>query len=94
MERKVVLMRKALTLAGTVVNVFLPGVGTLIMGKFASGSVQLGLLLALWVLKTITFGLAGWFLWPIGVAVWIWAVSGGVITYFTLPDRHHKALRY
>ncbi len=87
-------MRKALTLAGTVVNVFLPGVGTLIMGKFASGVVQLGLLLTLWILKVLTFGLAGGLLWPISVAVWLWAVGGGVITYLSLPKDHHKALRY
>ncbi|WP_053960986.1 hypothetical protein [Sulfobacillus thermosulfidooxidans] len=85
-------MRKTLALVGTVVNVFAPGIGSLIMGKFASGAIQLSLLLIVWLLKLVSFGLLGGLLWPVTAIVWLWAVGGGVLTYFSLPD-HHKALR-
>ncbi len=84
-------MRKTLALVGTVANVFLPGVGSLLMGKFTTGGVQLGLLLAVWLLKIVSFGLLGFLLWPVTLGVWIWAVGGGVMTYMALPS-HHKAL--
>jgi hypothetical protein len=84
-------MRKTLALVGTAINVFIPGVGSLLMGKFSTGAIQLGLILAVLLLKFISFGFLGVLLWPVTLAVWFWAVGGGVMTYMSLPS-HHKAL--
>lgn len=89
-------MRKTLALVGTVVNVFMPGAGSLIMGKFTSGAIQLGLWAGLWVvgwlLRLLSFGLLGGLFGPVAVIVWLWAVGGGIVTYLSLP-RHNKSLR-
>ena len=85
-------MRKTLALVGTIINVFAPGIGSLVMGKFSSGFIQLGLLAAAWLLKFVTLGLLAPLTWPIVAIVWIWAVGGGAFTYFSLPN-HHKAIK-
>ena len=57
---------------GIIVNVFLPGVGTLIVGKIAEGIAQIilyvvGLFLTISVFGSL-FGI------PLCIAVWIWAI--------------------
>lgn len=86
------MMRKTLALVGTIINVFVPGVGSLIMGKFSTGAIQLGLLAVAWLLKAMSFGLLAPLVWPVTAAVWFWAVGGGAVTYFSLPS-HHKELK-
>ncbi|MCY0878809.1 MAG: hypothetical protein OWU84_07710 [Firmicutes bacterium] len=74
-------MGRILAAIGIVVNLFLPGVGSLIMGKWTTGLVQLGVLAVVWVLKMVSFGFLGPVLWPVSGIVWLWALVGGILTY-------------
>ncbi len=80
-------MGRILAAIGIVVNLFLPGVGSLIMGKWTTGLVQVGVLAVVWLLKLVSFGLLGPLLWPVSGIVWLWALVGGIITYI---DRGHS----
>jgi TM2 domain-containing membrane protein YozV len=81
-------MGRILAGIGIVVNLFLPGVGSLIMGKWSTGGVQVGVLAVVWILKLISFGLLGYVLWPVTAAIWVWALAGGILTYV---ERSHRA---
>lgn len=83
-------MGRILAGIGIVVNLFLPGLGSLIMGKWTSGGIQVGVVAIVWLLKLVSFGLLGWFLWPVTGVVWIWALGGGILTY--IERSHKKAL--
>jgi len=83
-------MGKILAGIGIVVNLFVPGVGYFIMGKWSSGAVQLGVLAIVWVLRLVSFGLLGPLLWPITGIIWVWALAGGILTY--VERSHKKAL--
>lgn len=83
-------MGRILAGIGIVVNLFLPGVGSLIMGKWSSGGIQVGVLAAVWILKLISFGLLGFVLWPVTGIIWAWALAGGIMTY--IERGHRKAL--
>jgi hypothetical protein len=68
----------------TVANLIVPGVGTLMIGKWRFGIIQLGVVVALWVLTLISFGLLHPILLPIGIAnrlaglgVGLWALGPG-----------------
>lgn len=74
-------MGRILAGIGIVVNLFLPGLGTLIMGKWVTGAIQLGVLATVWALKLLSFGLLGFVLWPVSGAVWLWALVGGIVTF-------------
>jgi hypothetical protein len=84
-------MGRILAGVGIVVNLFVPGVGTLLMGKFSSGAVQLGVLAAVWILKLVSFGLLGFVLWPVTGIIWAWALAGGILTY--IERSHARALK-
>lgn len=75
------MMGRVIAGVGIVVNLFLPGVGTLLMGKWTSGFIQIGVLLVVWFLKFVSFGLLGFVLWPISGLIWLWALVGGILTY-------------
>jgi TM2 domain-containing membrane protein YozV len=64
-----------------IVNIFFPGVGTILVGKIISGVVQF-LLYALAVALTAT-GVGGLFGIPLGVVVWIW----GIVSAATAEDK-------
>ena len=83
-------MGRILAGIGIVVNLFSPGLGSLIMGKWSTGAIQLGLMLIVFLVKFVTFGLLGFLVWPIGGAVWVWALVGGVMTY--IERSNHEAL--
>lgn len=83
-------MRRVLAGIGIVVNLFLPGVGSLVMGKWSTGGVQVGVLAVVWLLKLISFGLLGFVLWPVTGVIWLWALAGGIMTYL---QRSHEAER-
>lgn len=83
-------MGRVLAGIGVVVNLFLPGLGSLIMGKWSSGTIQLGVLAVVWILKLVSFGLLGFALWPVMGVIWVWALAGGILTY--VERGHHDAL--
>jgi TM2 domain-containing membrane protein YozV len=57
---------------GIIVNIFLPGVGTLIVGKIPQGIVQIILMVVAIILNlTVIFAILGI---PIAVGTWIWAL--------------------
>ena len=64
-----------------IVNIFFPGVGTILVGKIISGVVQF-LLYALAVALTAT-GVGGLLGIPLGVVVWIW----GIVSAATAEDK-------
>jgi TM2 domain-containing membrane protein YozV len=80
-------MGRILAGIGIVVNLFVPGVGSLIMGKWTTGAVQVGVLAVVWLLKLISFGLLGYVLWPVSGVIWVWALVGGILTYV---ERGHR----
>jgi TM2 domain-containing membrane protein YozV len=84
-------MGRVLAGIGIIVNLFLPGVGTLIMGKWFSGLVQVGVLAVVWLLKLVSFGLLGFVLWPVAGVIWLWALVGGILTFI---DRGHTERRF
>lgn len=87
-------MGKTLAAIGIVINVFLPGVGTLVMGKWKSAVVQLGVLGVVWMLKLVSLGILGFVLWPVTGIVWLWALIGGFATYAdrALEERDQRRL--
>lgn len=80
-------MKRTLIIVGMVVNVVLPGAGTLLMGKWLSGLIQLGLIGAIWLLGLVTFGLATGLLLPLHGLVWLWALGSGVLALVHNPKR-------
>jgi hypothetical protein len=74
-----------MAIAGLIVNIFLPGIGTLMCGKIAQGIIQvclgvLSLLLNLTIILAI-FGI------PLYFGVWIWAI----VSAATAIERDLKA---
>ena len=57
---------------GVIVNLFFPGIGTIIVGKIVSGVVQFLLYAA--AVALIATGLGALFGIPIAIVVWIWAI--------------------
>lgn len=76
---------RILTVIGIIVNLFAPGIGTLVMGKWVSGFIQLGLLAVALILKLVSIGILGIVLgpmvWAITAVAWGWALLGGILTY-------------
>ncbi len=71
-------MNRTWVIVSTVINLIVPGVGTLLMGKLRAGSMQLGIAVVLWVLTLISFGLLHPILLPIGLANRAWALASGL----------------
>ncbi|HZT49822.1 MAG TPA: hypothetical protein VFA64_17755 [Hyphomicrobiaceae bacterium] len=57
---------------GVIVNLFFPGVGTIIVGKIVAGVIQF--LLYAVAVALIATGIGALFGVPLAVVVWIWAV--------------------
>ncbi|MEA5558191.1 hypothetical protein [Nodularia spumigena] len=57
---------------GIIVNIFLPGVGTLIVGKIPQGIIQIILfIVAVFLNITVIFAILGI---PLGIGTYIWAI--------------------
>ena len=65
-------LSKKIAIAGLIANLFLPGVGTIILGKYDIGTIQLVLALLSIFLSIISIGI------PFFIAVWIWALITGI----------------
>ena len=57
---------------GVIVNIFFPGIGTIIVGKIISGVVQFLLYAA--AVALIATGIGALFGIPLAIVVWIWAI--------------------
>ena len=66
---------------GVIVNLFFPGVGTIIVGKIFSGVVQF-ILYAIAVALVAT-GVGALIGFPLGLCVWIW----GIVSAATAEDK-------
>ena len=59
-----------------IVNLFVPGVGTIFMGKILQGIIQLAMTIVAWALWwSILFSILGFI---IGGVAWIWALVVGI----------------
>lgn len=77
-------MNRTRAIISLVANLLVPGTGTLLLGLWRLGALQLGVLLADWIVVKATFGFAGFLLWPVhlldvafAVAVSLWAIATG-----------------
>ena len=59
-----------------IVNIFLPGFGTLIVKKFVQGILQI--LLSIFAAFLIATGIGGIIGFPLYLIVWIWAIISSV----------------
>lgn len=84
-------MRRAIVIAGILVNLVVPGLGTLMMGRLTTGVIQLGLIAAIWLIGFVTFGFGAFVLAPVHLAVVAWALVGGIWHLVRLPN--HRELR-
>ena len=74
-ETKVRFLKSAAVL-GIIANLFLPGLGTIIIGKYDIGSIQLILtLIGLFFLITLIGSIIGI---PLIAAMWIWSLVVGI----------------
>ena len=71
-------MNRTWVIVATVINVLLPGIGTLMLGKWRIGAIQLGVFVAAGLLGTITFGLIYPILLPIKIVDRLWALGSGL----------------
>lgn len=83
-------MSRAIVIVGIVVNLVIPGLGSLIMGKWFTGLIQLAMIGFIWLVGLLTFGIGAIFLAPVHGLVWLWALIGGLITLAMTP---HSASR-
>ncbi len=80
-------MKRLIIIIGIIANLVVPGLGTLMMGKWVSGFIQLALIAVIWLVGAITFGLAGFIVVPLHGLVWLWALGGGVWALIKTPKR-------
>lgn len=66
---------KNIHVIGLAVNVFVPGIGTLIEGETMQGILQLGLGFLSWILAFFLIGI------PMLLGIWLWAVIGSAMRY-------------
>lgn len=89
-------MGRILAGAGIVVNLFAPGIGSLIMGKWSSGAIQTVVLLLVGLLKLISISFIGWFTMPVAGGlygiIWVWALVGGIMTF--VARGHQDAIQH
>lgn len=64
-------------IAGFVINLFVPGVGTIISGKVTIGILQLFLGIVGWILCLTLIGLV--FGIPLLMTAWLWALIAGAM---------------
>lgn len=71
-------MQRLIVVIGIIVNLFLPGLGSLMMRKWVSGIIQLALVELVHFVAWITFGIGGFVLSPLFAIAWLWALIGGI----------------
>lgn len=67
---------KTITIAGLIVNLFLPGMGTIMLGKYDLGAIQLILVLIGFYLSVT--GIGAFVGIPLIAAMWIWALIASI----------------
>ncbi len=72
------MMNRTWVIVATVVNVLVPGIGTLMMGKWRVGAIQLGVFMAAGLLDLMTFGLIHPVLLPVRILDRLWALASGL----------------
>ena len=76
MAKKKEKLLKETAISGIIVNLFLPGLGTVIMGKYDIGSIQLILsIIGLFFLITLIGSIIGI---PLFIAMWVWSLITGI----------------
>lgn len=75
-------MSRAWIVAGIVVNLIVPGLGSLMMGKKTSGLIQLGVVVLLWLIGMVARGLSHLLFWPLS---WILAAPFGLAHFLLSP---------
>ncbi len=75
-------MRRAWIILGIVVNLIVPGLGSLMMGKKTVGGIQLGVVVLLWLLGLIGRGLSHVLFWPLS---WILSAPFGLAHLLLTP---------
>ena len=74
-------------IAGLIVNLFLPGLGTIIAGKYDIGAIQLILaLIGCFISMTFVGVIIGI---PLYLAMWIWALITGIKSLKKQESRKH-----
>jgi len=68
--------QRGLAIVGLIVNIFIPGVGSLIGGRTKEGVIQLVMSIVAFVLDITIIGLVLGI--PLGLAAWIWGIVTGV----------------
>ncbi|MEM2956281.1 MAG: hypothetical protein QW041_01770 [Candidatus Pacearchaeota archaeon] len=68
---------KTTIIIGLIVNLFLPGLGTIIFGKYDIGIIQLVLSLVGFFISITTIGVIIGI--PLIIGMWIWALVTGII---------------
>lgn len=86
-------MNRLIIVIGIIVNLFVPGLGTLMMGKWASGFIQLALIALIWLVGFLTFGLAGFIIFPLHTLVLLWALGSGILALIKTPKRELQQSR-
>jgi len=71
-------IKESAIVTGLIVNIFLPGLGTIILGQNETGIIQLVLSLVGAVLMTTIIG--SFIGLPLWTAMWIWALVIGIKT--------------
>jgi TM2 domain-containing membrane protein YozV len=85
-------MNRTWVIVATVINLIVPGVGTLLIGKLRAGVLQLGIVAALWILTLISFGLLHPILLPIALANRAWALASGLLSLATGKRANRESL--
>lgn len=57
-----------------ILNIFFPGVGSMVIGKIGTGIAQLLLYILGWIITTVTLGLGVVIGGPLCLGAWIWAL--------------------
>jgi TM2 domain-containing membrane protein YozV len=70
---------------GIIVNIFLPGIGTLLVGKVGTGIAQILLfILAMALNFTVLFSIIGI---PLALGIWVWGIVSAA-TARVIPDQY------
>lgn len=83
-------MRRTWAIVATVANLIVPGVGTVMIGKWRFGIIQLGVFAGIWVLTLLSLGFLHPILFPIGMANRLAALGVGgwaIVTAKTERER-------
>ena len=73
---------------GIIINIFFPGVGTLVVGKIIQGIIQIVLIIIAIILNvTVVFAIIGI---PLGLGTYVWALVSAATPKLEGPPRYRK----